>query len=591
MNPFNVLNSMVDELFLSASLLDAQQISAPTVGNNPAWNIGSNNRNLQFVMSRQLTKSGSLINGDAMLRIAAVFDSVRMISEDIAKLPIDLKERTGKNTTRTVNQLHPLYYKIAVSPDGEIRAKTFWETMIAHANVWGNGYAIIDTVSANGFTNSLTLVHPRNIIPHKTSGIIWYQYNVVDEKGSNTGEVRKILSKDMFHLHGVGDGVVAWPIANFALESMGLTLSVETYQAAFMGNGGHISGILTSDAVIDKEIRSDLVDSFQRKAAGINNSGAIPFLSNGIKYESIDMKFTDAQVLETRQYQIQEVARWFRIPLHKLAVLAQASKNNMEQENLKYAGDTLGPWMTRIEDEIQFKLLPRDSKFFVRFNRQELTMSDSAARADYNFKMYQMSSITPNEIRESEGMNPYPEGDEYYTPQNMATVEEIQARPELLQKASDTAEKAAEKPEVSPKEGNTGSDRKPETNGTDAKQSRIDAISYREVIINSFQSIVGREVKYEANPKRDKDEFYDRQAQLYAENLNVHLKYLDIPAPDGFIKKWTENSNMDNGKSGKAAKMADEIIMYYYNAQELDDGIYEYHGRSVRKLNNTLRYV
>lgn len=590
MNPFTALNSMVDEMFMSASLFDAQQIGLPAIGNSPAWQIGSGNHNLQYVMSPQLTKSGTLINGESMLRIAAVFDSVRMISEDISKLPLNLKERTSGSSTRIVNELHPLYYKLAVSPDGQIRSKVFWETMIAHALVWGNGYALIDKLSTNGFTNSLTLIHPSNVVARKTSGIIWYKYTVVDEKGRKTGETRTILGKDMYHLHGVGDGVVSWPVANFALESMGLTLSVETYQAAFMGNGGHISGVLQTDAVItDKEIKRNMVESFQAKSAGINNTGNVTMLSHGVKYIPIDMKFTDAQVLQTREHQVQEVARWFRIPLHKLAVLAQAAKNNMEQENLKYAGDTLGPWITRIEDEIQFKLLPVNSKFFVKFNRQELTMSDSKARAEYNFKMFQMGSINPNEIRESEDMNPYPGGDIYYIPQNTATIEEIQARPEILKQASETAKTAAENPapEASPEEGNTGSERKPETKGTDSAMQSIDAISYKAIIVDSFQRVVEREIKYEANPKRDKTEFYNRQEQLYHQGLDMHLKYLDMSAPPMFLERW----NNCRSTSNKAEQMADEIITYYYNAQNLADQEYSFNGKTVIKEGMTLRYA
>lgn len=427
-NPFKLVNN-----YLTSLALDVQQASSliPTTGSNLGWNVGDSAFSLNYITSQQLTSSGTLINGESMLRIAAVFDSVRMISEDIAKLPLNIKRNLPSGGTQIVNQLDPLYFRIARSPNKQITAQSYWETILAHALVWGNSYALIDRDEASGLVRSLQIVHPNNVKVVTVDGNIWYQVSAVDERGKIIpgAPPRMIDNMNMYHIHGVGDGITGWPIVNYALESLGLTLSVESYTSAFMGNGGHISGVLQTEGKPSKEIRKDMAESWAAKVSGPNNVGSIPILSDGLKYVPLSMKFTDAQVLETREFQIQEVARWFRIPLHKLAILSSnATFNNIEQENLKYVNETLGAWMIRLEKEIEFKLLPENSPMFVKFDTKSLTMGDSASRAEWNTKMFQMGSINPNEIRESEGLNPYEGGEVYYIPQNTGTVEEITAR-------------------------------------------------------------------------------------------------------------------------------------------------------------------
>jgi HK97 family phage portal protein len=597
-NPFKAIGSLLNNTMTAASIMSFEQAaSGMTSSGVVGWNIGSNAHNLNFITSRQVTKSGSLMNGDAMLKVAACFDAVRMISEDIAKLPLDIKQPTATGGTRLVNQNHPLYFRIAISPDKQIRAKTFWESILAHALVWGNGYALIDRDKNNGIIRSLQLTHPKNVTAKTENGVIFYQVNNVDSKGNSIpNDTFNVLSEDMFHLHGIGDGVTGWPIVNYALESMGLTLSAETYQAAFIGNGGHLSGVLQTDAVIkEPEVRSQMVEQFTKKIGGVNNVGNVPLLINGLKYVPIDMKFTDAQLLETRQFQIEEVARWFRVPLHKLAILSSnATFNNIEQENLKYVNETLGPWITRLEDEIQFKLFADGSKFFAKFNTRVLTMGDAQSRANWNKEMFQMGSITPNEIRESEGLNPYDGGDQFYIPAQIGTPEEIQARstPTESEEITPTAARITETRPTDPEEPDNVEDEQDDTTEQLlATGSDQDAFKYHAVIVDSLQPIIQREVKYQQNPKQDAAHFYDKQAQLLLEKVAVHLSYLDMELPKNYIGKWAENRSMLNWQDTKAEQMADDLLLHYYQAQNLPDGLYQIQGKQVVKEGIKLRYA
>ena len=597
-NPFKVLGGLLDNTMTAASLMSFEQVASGMSSSGlTGWNIGSNAYNLNYVTSRQLTKSGSLMNGDAMLKIAAAFDAIRMISEDIAKLPLDIKEPTSRGATRLVNGNHPLYYRISVSPDKQIRAKTFWETMIAHALVWGGGYAKIDRDAANGVIRSLQLLHPKNVCVKTEQGIIYYQVNNLNNKGEPLNTTYNVMSKDMFALHGVGDGITGWPVINYALESMGLTLSAESYQSAFIGNGGHISGVLQTDAAVpDPEIKTQWAEAFMKKVSGPNNVGSIPVLSHGLKYMPITMKFTDSQLLETRQFQIEEVARWFRVPLHKLAILSSnATFNNIEQENLKYVNETLGPWITRIEDEIKFKLFADGSKFFAKFNTRQLTMGDATSRANWNKEMFMMGSVTPNEIRESEGLNPYSGGDQFYIPAQIGTPQEIQKR----------AAAPIEAPQMLPVAGGSENTDNNSNNSNEADQSAIesdtieqpvseselDAFKYHAVIVDSLQPIINREIKYQENPKQSSEHFYDKQAQLMLEKLAVHCGYLDMPLPKNFIEKWCENRTHTNWQEQKAHQMADDLILHYYQAQNLPDGLYQIRGHQVIKEGIQLRYA
>lgn len=659
---FEMINSFVDSVFTSASssFLDFDQALTPTAGNDFGWQIGGSAANLNYIMSRQLTKSGTLMNGEAMLRIAAVFDSVRMISQDIAKLPLDLKEPMPGGGARTINKMHSLYFRISVSPDKQIRSQTFWETMIAHSLIWGNGYALIKRDESESIVTSLEQLHPSNVTVQRSNGMIWYQVNLVDEKNNRTGETKAIMNMDMFHLHGIGDGITSWPIANFALESMGLTLSTETLQSAFMGNGGHLSGVLqTPEKITDPEIKKQMVENFGGGAGGPNNAGNIAFLSHGTIFVPIDMKFTDAQLLETRRFQIEETARWFNIPLHKLAILSSnATFNNIAEENLSYIDDTLNPWIRRIEGEISFKLLPENSLFFARFNTRELTRGDTKTTVAVMKDLFAMAAATPNQILESIGENPYPGGDVHYIPANITTVEEVQAHipnetdaantngvtqetlqfeklkskydaygvgvragaltPQTIDEDSFRAESGLPKMGDAAKQAwvDDGGVRRPitlqsqgafeatqelaespsgssheEEDENQAQQSLSNMLDYRQVIVDSLQPIIQREVKFKENSKKTNENFYERQAQLLLEKIEVHISYLQMELPRDFIEKWTENRDILNWQEQKAGAMADDLILHYYNAQNEPDGVYTIRGKRVKKEGLTLSYA
>ncbi len=593
-NPITALGSVLNNVYSAADTISSnyQQVAGGmTLYGEKGWNVGSGSHSLNYLIARQLTSSGSFMNGESMLRIAAAFDAIRMISEDIAKLPLNVKETLPGGGARNADRLHPLWWRISWSPDLQIRAKTFWETMIANALVWGNSYAIIDRDLSNGIIRSLQLIQPTQVVVKRTNGMIWYEVTE-NTNDSSQSKTRRIESRDMFHIHGIGSGITGWPIANYALESMGLTLSAETYQSAFIGNGGHISGILQTEATIkDPEIRAQLAEKFTRKVSGPNNAGNIPLLTHGTTYQPIAPSFTDSQLMELRQFQIEEVARWFRVPVHKLAILqSNATFSNIEEENLKYVSDTLTPWIVRIEDEIQFKLFAQNSRFFAKFNVTPLTMGDAASRSEYGQKMFNMGAMTPNEIREMEGLNPYPDGDTFYMQGGMQTIEEIQGRAEIAEQQERETTEAAESESPSDQPSDPTQSTETEEVEQFIEPAAID-ISYSSVIASSLQPIINREAKYQDNPKQPAEHFYDKQAESILQILAVHLNYLQMELPKNYMDKWVENRSILNWQENKSIEMANDIMLHYYQAENLQDGLYQIQGKQVKKEGLKLSYV
>lgn len=374
--------------------------------------------------------SGERVTPENALNLSVYFSSIRNLSEDIAKLPLVLYEK-GEDDARERNTSHPLYKVLRYSPAPIYTAVTFWETLISHAAGWGNGYAEIIT-DGGGTVRALYLMDPRRVEPKMDRGTYYYRVLRADNTHVN------IMPEAIFHLHGLGfDGLQGYSVASLAKESLGGGLATQRFAASFFGNGAHVSGVLEHPGKLTEQAVKTLRASWKKNASG-DNMNAPAVLSEGMKWNRIGIPPEDAQFLETRQFQVEDICRWLRMPPHKVGHLLRAQGwSTLEQTNTDYLTDTLGSWMERICQEVQRKLLKASEQdtLFVEHLPEKLLRTDIEKR----YAAYQVGVtngwLSRNEVRQRENLNPVEGLDEFLVPLNMQTTTQAE-------KPSQTAEPA-----------------------------------------------------------------------------------------------------------------------------------------------------
>ncbi len=243
-----------------------------------------------------------------------------------------------------------------------------------------------------------------------------------------------IQADDMLHIRNMGDGLVGWSVIKLARESIGLTLAAENSGSSFFGNSSLPSGVLESPNKMTPEALKNLRESWDRLHKGKDNRHKIAILEQGMKFNPMSISPDDAQFLETRQFQVEDVARWFRMPPHKIGNLARATGwSTLEATNTDYIVDTLMPWTERWEQEIQRKLLTEAEKptLFCEFLFDALLRGDSAARSAFYTSQVGIGAMSPNDVREAENRNPTgPEGDTYFVSTQYQTLDAAVNPPE-----------------------------------------------------------------------------------------------------------------------------------------------------------------
>lgn len=363
--------------------------------------------------------AGVTVNESTALSSVVVFACVRNLSEDIAKLPLLLYRRLKPRGKERASEL-PLYRLLKDAPNEEMSSMDFRQAMMVDVLLGGNGYAEIVRNGA-GQAVSMYKLDRHNVKPVRIDGggLIYK----VRTKGQ---EDIPVPAEDMFHIKGLGDGLVGYSVIKLAKESIGLGMAAESSGASFFGNGSQPGGLLTSENKISPEAAKNLRDSWERLHGGPANRGKIAVLEQGIKFQAMSISPEDAQFLETRQFQVEDVARWFRMPPHKIGHLMRATGwSTLESTNTDYLIDTLMPWTERWEQEIQRKLIsPSQTDLFAEHLFDGLLRGDTAARSAFYREQWGIGAMSQNDIRESENRNGIgPEGDVYYVPLNMVPSE------------------------------------------------------------------------------------------------------------------------------------------------------------------------
>jgi HK97 family phage portal protein len=367
------------------------------------------------------TSSGIHVSEKDALKYLTVFGCVTLISGDVGKLPLNLykKRKDGGKDLITDTKLYDVLHN---APNPEMPSFLWRETAQGHLLLWGNHYSKIERDSAGNVVELWPIPDPGGVIIQRIGNELVYKYKV---EGKDVVRRRD----EIFHIPGFGfNGLKGQSMISLANEAIGMGLSAEQFGNRYFGEGTHPSGILTFPPGLtlgDKaeEYKKNLTKQY----SGLGKSHAIMILENGEEYKSLNVPLEDAQFLQTRDHQKVEICGMYHVPPHKIAIHGQNSNyNNLEQENASYVDSCLMHWLVRWEQCISLQLLSPEQRMqglFVEHAVQGLLRGDSVARGDFYNKMFQIGSITPNEIRSKENMNPIEGGDKPFVMLNMVPLD------------------------------------------------------------------------------------------------------------------------------------------------------------------------
>lgn len=368
--------------------------------------------------------SGMRVNSDSALGLSAVYRAVALLSGHMAMFPVKFYEAG----TRKRIQKHPILTLLNVRPNQWQNAYEWREMLEGHLELRGNAYNEI-IVDGRGNITGLIPRHP-DLVKIELLDNGDYRYRIKDANGTE-----RVLPRGMmWHLRGLSsNGIVGLSVIEYARESMGLGLSAQAYGARFFANDAKPAGgwIEFPGKFKDKEARLIFRETWQAMQSG-NSRGKTAILDDGMKYHEIGINNDEAQFLETRKFQISDIARWFGVPPHKIGDLDKATFSNIEQQALEYIQDALLPRAARWEASIQAELLFEDEEIDIEFDFRELLRGDSGQRSSYYHAGILDGWLTRNEARDLEGYEPIVGLDEPLRPLNM--VEENEAEEEEADK-------------------------------------------------------------------------------------------------------------------------------------------------------------
>lgn len=367
------------------------------------------------------TASGEEVTETTALNYSAFWAGTRLLSETTGSLPIGLFQWTDpKRRSREQQFDHRAAEMFDLGPNVDMAPMPFVETLTSHAVMRGNGYAEIERDGSDGIVN-LWPCDPSLI--KREPGKDYYNAYQPDGKPPV-----KIPARNMVHVPGLGfDGITGYDVITMARETIGLGLATERYGATYFGNGSAPGGALETDESLKPEVVKNLRESFEEYHLGARKGHRLAVLTHGLKYKPIVANPANAQFLETRTFNVVEIARWLRVPPHMIAELSRSTNNNIEQQSLEFLTYSLRPWLTRWCQELRRKLLtPEEQKtHYFDFNVKSLLVADIETRFKAHAVARQWGWMSANDILAEENMNPLPDGqagDTYFVPVNMQTA-------------------------------------------------------------------------------------------------------------------------------------------------------------------------
>lgn len=479
-----------------------------------------------------IPKRNSLnITEETALTFSAVFACAKILSESIATLPWQVMREDGEFKYKAPE--HPVNTLLKRRPNSEMEPMTFKTVVMLHLALWGVHYSEVEYNRA-GIPIALWPLHPSKVAPCRDSGgKLFYKYT------NDDGTTTELSSRQVFRVLGLTlDGVTPISVIGHAKRSIELGLFAEEYGSSFFANSAIPSGLIKapSTAKMSPEAVKNMLQTWGRRNSGTNSRG-IEYLDQGMEFEQIGIPPEDAQFLVTRKFQLTEIARWFRMPPHKLAELERAQHNNIESQNIEFVTDTLMPWVTRLEEAVNFQLL-REPDHFSKMNMNAYLRGDAKSRAEFYKTMIDRGVYSIDDVLQKEDQNPLEGGigQLRMVPLNMISVEQA-AR-----------------------------------NGSTQQQQESRAMQNTETVQYIARWLADKQVRavgnmVERGATADKfAAFFDRHAQHIKESL-IPI-YADSGLPSGNIDERISKFILSADITGKASasdiaeKLIDEVFNY-----------------------------
>ncbi|HCT64233.1 MAG TPA: phage portal protein [Lachnospiraceae bacterium] len=356
------------------------------------------------------TTAGKPVNERSSMQMTAVYSCVRILAEAVAGLPIHLYKYTDTGGKEKAID-HPLYFLLHDEPNMEMTSFVFRETMMTHLLLWGNAYSQIIRNGKGQVVALYPLMPNRMTVDRDERGQLYYSYQMGrDDAPTVKGSNAILKPSDVLHIPGLGfDGLVGYSPIAMAKNAIGMAIACEEYGAKFFANGAAPGGVLEHPGTLKDPAR--IRESWNATFGGSSNSSKVAVLEEGMKYTPIAISPEQAQFLETRKFQINEIARIFRIPPHMVGDLEKSSFSNIEQQSLEFVKYTLEPWLVRWEQSMVRALLsPKEKQdYFIKFNVDGLLRGDYQSRMNGYAIGRQNGWMSANDVRSLENMDLIPE--------------------------------------------------------------------------------------------------------------------------------------------------------------------------------------
>ena len=353
-----------------------------------------------------IVRSGVNVTEQSALAISTVYACVYKIASTISSLGLEIYVRDGRNV-EIANQ-HPAYNLITSEPNEYQNAYDFWENVMASALMYGCGYAVIER-NARGYAERLVPVSYYDVDVKEVDGervFVIRDYGAVTQ--DNMLEISNMNRMSPIRLHR---------------ENMGLAKAAQDFGSEYFGQKGQMTGVLASDQPLRKE-QMDVIQNSWNQSAMNAGTKLLPF---GFKYQRITITPDEAQFIETRKFQAEEICRIYSVPPSLVQLETQTTFNNVEQQNLQFARHTISPWAKRIEQEIDRKLIQSFERpdVYAQFNMNDLYRGDLSARTSFYKEMLQTGVMSINEVRRKENMNPVEGGDTHTVQINQIALDRL----------------------------------------------------------------------------------------------------------------------------------------------------------------------
>ncbi len=407
---------------LREGLADRFEILAQRIASEPRYpaheRIGYSSR----------TIAGVQITPDTAVTIAAVWACLRYLSQTVAVLPwhVKLDDQNGPE----IQGKHPVEALLWKRPSSEWSSFQFRETLTHWALRWGNGYAEIERDTA-GRPFALWPIHPERVHVCRDPDTAKLFYRIWNGAGqmsadANIGDI-EIPAADMFHIRGFGEGPVGVNVIHYAAQSLGWVKAAQIFGAAFFGNGMNVGGVVLNKKPLKPEGLKRQKAEMDSLYKGPSRGGKFAFLDNDADIKTIGIDPDKAQFVATQQHLIEEICRWFGVPPHKVQHLLRATFTNIESQGIEVVIDSISPWVTRFEDEADYKLFGQNRQgYYSKIDMRALMRGDVQSRIAYYKGMRDIGAYSANRILELEDENTIgPDGDKHTMQSGFTTLEKI----------------------------------------------------------------------------------------------------------------------------------------------------------------------